>query len=562
MKLNQNQKSANYFSFKAFIGIILISFLISCAKDKKDPALETTSITALSASNYHVKAKISERGDFKILDYGFVYSVGNSFESGYIYSNKVSLGSTIVQDTFSATINLGNIQYYYGNQLKVFSKAYITNERGTLFAKEVSTDLLKLVITQVTPGTAKASDTVYINGIGFSPLISDNIVKFNNVDATVIAAAPGYLKTIVPQGIPYSYWGNTISVYVSSGGQIFQLDNAFKLAATPISFSPASGNWNTYITIQGNGLYNSVLYFDDVVVSSNNSSNDYISATIPNSFLKKKFKIFVGSDGVKTEVPGGYFIMDELVVTPLTVTSYTPGSQITFYSSGFNPTVSYNKLFLGSTAISSTNSYAYSELSFTIPSTMPEGSYPVMLSNGADTAFTGQTLSIVKPSVSGFTPSSGYPGSEIEINGTNLLTGNQYTYVNYGNVSVSPNSITSGKIKVYVPWLTAGQYAVDVYWGALVLHCPEKFTVLEPKLISINPSSGTAGSSVIINGEGFGGSNITAVTFGNLNATVMSSTSTKINVKVPDGVSKGDWIVKVIFNYYFELSTTLTFTVP
>jgi hypothetical protein len=562
MKLNLNQRSASYFACTAFIGIILITFLNSCEKDKKDPSLETTSITALSSSNYHVTAKISEKGDFKILDHGFVYSVGTSFENAYIYNNIVSLGSTIENDTFSATIKLGDIQYYYGNELKVFSKAYITNERGTLYAKEVFTSLLKLVVTQVTPGIAKTGDTVSINGIGFSTLISENIVKFNNVDATVIAAAPGYLKAIVPPGIPYNYWGNSISVYVNSGGQIFQLDNAFKMVPTPVSFSPASGNWNTYITVQGNGLYNSALYFDDILVSSNNYSNDYISATIPYSFLKKKFKIFVGAEGVKTEVPGGYFTMDELVVTPLTVTSYTPGSQITFYSSGFNPTVSYNKLFLGSTAITSTSSYYYSDLSFIIPATMPEGNYPVILTNGADTAFTGQNISILKPSVSGFTPTSGYPGSEIAINGTNLLAGNQYTYVNYGNVSVSPNSITSDKINVYVPLLTAGQYAVDVYMGGLVLHCPEKFTVLEPKLISISPSSGTAGSSVIINGEGFGGVNITSVTFGNLYATVMSSTSTRINVKVPDGITKGDWIVKVVFNYYFELSTTVTFTVP
>jgi hypothetical protein len=514
----------------------------------------------LSATNYHVTAAIIEKGDFKILDYGFVFSVGTSIESGYIYNNKVSLGSTIEQDTFSATIKLGDIQYYYGNGLKVYSKAYITNERGTMYAKAVSTDLLKLVVTKVTPGTAKIGDTVTLSGIGFSVPISENIVRFNNVDATVISVASGYIKAIVPPGIPYNYWGNTISVYVNSGGQTFQLDNAFKLAATPVSFSPTSGNWNTYITVQGNGLYNSVIYFDDVQVSSNNSSNDYISATIPNSFLKKKFKIFIGSDGMKTEVPGGYFTMNELVADPLTLLTYYPGSQVTFYSSGFNPTVGYNKLFLGSTAISSTNSYYNGDLSFTIPPTIPEGNYPVMLSNGADTAFTGQTITIKVPTISKMTPTSGYPASDITFEGQNISSGSQYTYVDFGWISVSPTSSDASHLYVNVPWLVAGQYTVTVHIGGYSIQIPEKYTVIEPKLLSLSPSSGNAGSSVIIEGEGFGVKTSVVVMFGNLWAEVMSTTPTQINVKVPAGISKGNWIVKVLI-YNNELSSTATFTV-
>lgn len=193
---------------------------------------------------------------------------------------------------------------------------------------------------------------------------------------------------------------------------------------------------------------------------------------------------------------------------------------------------------------------------------MSEGNYPVMLTNGADTAFIGQTISIVTPTITGFTPSSGYPGSELVINGTNLLVESRYTYVYYGTDTVSPSSINTGSIKANVPLLTAGEYPIEVNMAGLVLKCPGKFTILEPKLISINPSSGSAGSSAIITGEGFGGLNITSVSIGNLYANVMSTTSTQINVKVPASITKGTWIVKVIYNYSFELPTTVTFTVP
>jgi len=559
--MKKNPKSAMSIFTRFFAWFVLILVLISCEKEKKDPTLETTSIAAISAANYFASAKITEMGDYKILDHGFMFSIGTSPESGYIsYNNKVSLGSTIEHDTFSSNINIGNMQYYLSNEMKVFVKAYITNERGTVYSKAIFADILKLEAYSVTPKTAKAGDMVTITGKGFSTPVSANAVKFNNVEATIVSVTSTQMQVIVPSGIQ-GYYSNAISIVVSSGGQSFQLDNGFSMAPIPVRFSPASGSWNTNVTVQGSGLYNAKLYFDDVEVSSYNSSSEYISATLPPSLLKKKFKIFVGSGDVKTEVPGGYFTMDELIVSTLSVLTYYPGSQLTFYSAGFNPTISYNKLFLGTTAISSTNTYSYSDLSFTIPTTMPEGNYPVMLTNGADTAFTGQTVSILKPTVTGFTPASGYQGSELVISGTNLFAGNQNTSVNYGTVSVSPNSIATDKIKAPVPLLREGEYLISVNMGGLVMECPGKFTVLEPKIVSINPSSGAAGTSVIINGEGFIGMNITSVTFGNLYATVMSSTNTQINVKVPPYITKGTWIVKVLINYN-QLSSTTTFVVP
>jgi hypothetical protein len=234
---------------------------------------------------------------------------------------------------------------------------------------------------------------------------------------------------------------------------------------------------------------------------------------------------------------------------------------VTFTSNGFNPTLSYNKLFLGSTRISPDNNYYSSDLTFTIPSSMPEGDYPVMLTNGADTALTGQTISIVYPSITSMTPTSGYYGAEFVIKGQNLYSGNQWTYINFGSTTFAPISVNSENIHMTVPWLPAGQYSLSVLLGGFVLPCPDKFTILEPRLTSINPASGISGTSVIIYGDGFASNNI-YVLFGDLYATVMSSTNNQINVKVPYGITSGKYIVKVVLNYSFEVSTTVNFTVP
>ena len=560
--MKKNPKSAMSIFTRFFAWFVLILVLISCEKEKKDPTLETTSITAISAANYFASAKITEMGDYKILDHGFMFSIGTSPESGYIsYNNKVSLGSTIEHDTFSSNINTGNMQYYLSNEMKVFVKAYITNERGTVYSKAIFADILKLEAYSVTPKTAKAGDMVTITGKGFSTPVSANAVKFNNVEATIVSVTSTQMQVIVPSGIQ-GYYSNAISIVVSSGGQSFQLDNGFSIAPIPVSFSPATGSWNTYVTVQGSGLYNAKLYFDDVEVSNYNSSSDYISATVPTSLLKKKFKIFVGAGGVKTEVPGGYFTMDRLDVNSLTELNYYPGSQIYFGATGVNPSLNYNSLFLGSTIISSNN--AYSNLSFTIPVSIAEGNYPVKLTNGIDTVSLGQTISIKKPIITGISPTSGYPDDVLKISGHNLFATYQNSYVYFNGISQSPFSADSDQISLKIPWVAPGEYTLMVYvnWlGSISLNCPQKFTVLEPKVISITPSTGVAGTSVIIKGEGFGMTNGISVYFGNLYAQVLSSTGTQINVKVPADISKGEWIVKVLINYN-QLSSKTTFVVP
>jgi hypothetical protein len=565
MKLKQKQLSAIPVARRLLLGSIFILLVSACEKEKKDPALEAISIVALSASEYNVTFKITEAGDYTIADYGVIYYVGTSLQSGYYYNenNKVSLGSIMNGDTYTASINLGAMGNYYGTNLKVFAKAYITNTRGTLYSREISTDLLKLGVTRVVPAIAKPGDTVTLEGIGFSTSLNANSVSFNSTYASVVAAASTYLKVIVPNGIQISYWNNGITLSVNSGGQTFQMENALSLLPSATGFSPSTGNWSSYITVQGSNLYNALLYFDDVVAASNNQSYNSVSAYIPSALTKKKFKIYISVNGIKTEVPGGYFTMSDFSVNPLFILNYNQGTSITFESSGFNPVVTYNKLLIGSKSVSSKNTYTSSDLSFTIPSTLDDGSYSYKLTNGADTTSNAQTINIKKPTITGVTPAPAYPGTELTITGTNFFTNNQNVIISFGPYSVYANQFsTNEKITVFIPYMSAGVYPIDVNWDGLTTRCTDAYTVLEPKLSSIIPSSGSGGSSAVIIGEGFGVNNSIAVRFGNLDATVMSATNNQINIKVPSGISKGTWTVYVILNYSNPITTTVTFTVP
>jgi hypothetical protein len=111
-----------------------------------------------------------------------------------------------------------------------------------------------------------------------------------------------------------------------------------------------------------------------------------------------------------------------------------------------------------------------------------------------------------------------------------------------------------------VPYVNPGPYSIKAAYSWFEVLYNGYFTVREPKVISINPSSGGAEMSVIIYGEGFGDVAATAVYFGNLQAQILSMNSTQINVKVPSQVTSGSWLVQVYINGY-RLTSHATFTV-
>lgn len=556
MKKHILQLSIVAFSISLMI-VILFTFN-SCEEKEKHPKVETKMITAISSSSFKVSAKVLESGEYKILDYGFIYYIGSEPSNTYYSTNnKISVGKAIVTDTFETIFDIGNV-YFTPNQ-KCFVKAYITNEKGTIYGNAISKEILKLQATGIVPNVAKVGDTITVNGASFSLVPSNNTVSFNNTNAKVVSSTSGSLRVIVPSGISTYYYDSYIDIKVSSGSQYYELSNVFQLASSPTSFSPKTGNWTTAINVYGSALENSTLYFDDIQISTSSRSSNYITAYLPSTFVKKQFKIYVYSGGVKTEVPGGYFIIDNLVVNKPASLKYLPGTTISFSGNTFNSTQSFNKLYLGTTSISSRG---YSNLEFLVPSSMSAGEYPAIITNGVDSVNLPYNIAIIRPVITEISPISGYPGSNIILKGENLIIGNvQYSNVYFDSKSVYTNSGDSTSINVKVPWMSPGNYSVIAELGGLRVNSPVKFTVIEPKINSLTPATGPAGNSIVINGEGFGTNNSISVYFGNYSASIMSSTNTQINVKAPSGISSGAWMVKVYINSY-ELSTTGTYTVP
>jgi hypothetical protein len=539
---------------------LLIFVISSCEKEKKDPSIVTVSVTSLSNTTFRASAQITERGDYKILNYGFIYFYGTSIPSYISDADKISVGNIVEKDTFSSIINISGDNNAYNTKCSIM--AYITNEKGTRYGKPISKDILQLMVGSVTPTYAKEGDTVIIS-VQNLDLSLQLKVTFNDINATIVSTAQTQLKVIVPAGITTDYYNNGyVEIMIIAGNTNYYITNSFQLAPSAESFEPKSGMWYNDVYVYGSGLYNASLYFDDNLITANGNSSSSISGQIPTTIKEKKFKLYIFSHGEKTEVPGGYFTMDDLEINSLSKLKYVPGEILYLYGEMFCPyNNDNNQMFIGSKTIKSNNS-SLTEEQFYLPNDIDENKYLIKITNGIDTVTLSDSISIIKPVITGLTKTSGYPYTDLTILGNNLLVDdNSNLYVSIGTASTLAYSADLDSVSFKVPWLEPGDYSVSINYGYYQAISPVKFTVLAPIIDSLSPSSGAAGSAVIINGAGFSTDYSISVYFGSLNATIMSSTSTKINVIVPTEITSGKWLVRVLINGY-QVPSTAEFTVP
>jgi len=141
--------------------------------------------------------------------------------------------------------------------------------------------------------------------------------------------------------------------------------------------------------------------------------------------------------------------------------------------------------------------------------------------------------------VNDFSPSAGRPGYQITINGTNFGDLKKAVTVYFNGVAATQEdiiSVTDKQIVVTVPKnVTSGKITVKVW--QFTKEVPGNFTFIPGgEITSISPGFGLEGSLVTILGKNFGTTESDIkVTFGGVNAEIVSTMDTKIEVKVPVG---------------------------
>lgn len=546
---------------KIIFSLIFLTILFACKEDAEtDPRIETSVVKSPASHTCYAKATVIEKGSYELIDYGFVYSPYNGnfgIESG---APKISLGTIpMVADTFSTSFALGEGSNY---STTYYVRAYYTNRKGTVYGSALVINPLIMSIGSVKPNTGKAGDRIIITGSNFGKKPTDNVVKFNNIVASVIEASSTSLTVEVPAGIVSEYYNANVLITVKVGGITFNW-NGFTLSPTVTGFSPTSGTFGTLVKITGANLYNAQIKINNSVYYTNYNNDNLIQFNIPNNIKTSKISMSIVKNGVETTVPG------EFTMIPCSITSVSPakamtGAQITITGGGFNPDSYSNIIKIGGEKITNFWIANTSTINMIVPETLKTGAYDITLNNGIEDAVLPKAFTVIEPQLTGFSPVSGQYGSNITIFGKNLST---LQYVGFGKIGYQNSraeiiSRDSLQIVVKVPAnIPTGNVNIWASVGNKNISCTDEFTILSPIITDFSPSEGTPGTIVTIKGSGFDFTAYnTSVKFGTIPSSIVSVSQTEIKAVVPSDAPAG--LMKLLVTTpWYTVSTDTDFTV-
>jgi hypothetical protein len=469
-----------------FVSLALFS-LFSCEDDEPvDPKIETTEVIVTSASTFTVKGMVETIGTIPIVDYGFVYSRNEYISEYYDIAGgtKISLGAEPVAGAYESNVTISNVDQYTSSPYTYYIRAYITNEKGTVYGKVKSFTFPVLSFNAISPQQGKTGDVITLHGNNFSTIPANNIVKFNDTFATVKTASATQLTVEVPAGVTGYYYDSYITISVIVGSQLVQKPG-FKILPSFTDFSPKSGTFGDVITITGSNFYGHSysIRLGEVSVSANTNNNNSLTFSIPSTITSESFKITIVVDYNATtvvELPGE-FTMIKPVISSISPTTGIGGSIVTLTGTGFSNYYYYaNTVKFGSVQASIYNSTS-TELKVYVPSGLVIGeSYDVTVFTGVHTATAPSQFTVGSPSITDFTPKTANNNSYITITGTNF--GNFTGSVLFGSIQSSNiYSWSNTSIQVQIPssyYLPAGTYKITVNAGGQSAVSTDDLTIL------------------------------------------------------------------------------------
>lgn len=183
---------------KTAVLILFLSLLVKCKEDditgRPYPRINTLPVTEITHEGARFSAEIIFRGDFEVLNYGFVWG---EFEEATIHlSDKIIYGENIQLNNFSAYISTT-----LKEGVRYFVKSFIQTKDYTVYGENIQFTSLGSgapEIKSISPLAANFCDTIFIRGTNFSYVKEQNSLKFGPIDTEVVDASDTLIKAFVP----------------------------------------------------------------------------------------------------------------------------------------------------------------------------------------------------------------------------------------------------------------------------------------------------------------------------------------------------------------------------
>jgi hypothetical protein len=363
-------------------------------------------------------------------------------------------------------------------------------------------------ITSFTPTSGPQGTVVTISGTNFTGATA---VSFNTIGAANFVVNSGTQITATVPG------ATTGRIRVTSTGTATSTTD-FVVIQPPriIGFTPTGGPVGTTVTIFGFHFTGATaVSFNNVAATNFTVLDDtQITATVPMGATTGPIQV--------TSLAGTSTFATNFAVGPApTITSFTPtigaaGTQVTITGTNFTGVISV--LFNGN-SFGMANFVVNSSTQITAivpPNVVSSGRIQVNTATGTATSATDFIIG-PRPTITSFTPSSGRPGTQVTITGTNFIGA---TAVNFATVAATNFIVVSStQIIATVPiGATSGRIWVTTSVGGSSLLSTGFFSVpVSPSITNFAPTRGLPGTQVTITGTNI--ANAMSVIFNNVPAT-------------------------------------------
>jgi len=167
----------------------------------------------------------------------------------------------------------------------------------------------KPTIESISPQRGKYNDTVTITGVNYSSVITDNIVKFNGVEAVVKTATPTRLRVLVP------LTGTTGNISLKVKNSETVNGPVFTYAALPnlTDVKPTEGRAGDIVTLTGINFSSNpadiVVNFDNAIGTIVTATSTQVTVKVPAGLKAGAFvRLIISIKGIKSASVSTYLI--------------------------------------------------------------------------------------------------------------------------------------------------------------------------------------------------------------------------------------------------------------
>ncbi len=390
------------------------------------------------------------------------------------------------------------------------------------------------------------------------------------------------IQGTVPGGLASGDYPVVVERRASDGGLERTSSMTFTVVDVDVAgITPSSGPIGMPFTITGDNFGNYVAGYTQVLMGGTTCpltlwSETKIQGTAPGALTPGDYQMKVVRElnGGEVESSTFPFTITQPVAYAITPTTGPIGEPFTITGESFgNYAAGYTGVLINGATVPLTL-WSDTKIQGTIPGGLAPGQYPVMVgrltSDGGMTASNALSFVVEGVSVASMTPVDGPIGMPFTIYGGNFgnySAGN--TKVLLGGTTCPLTLWSDTKIQGTVPGsLGAGDYPVSVARelnGGEVVSSTLTFSVTEPIVYSMTPSSGPIGLPFTIAGDNFGNYSAgkTVVFIGGEAAPLILWSTTTIKGSIPGSLVPGDYPVYVerALNGGVVDTSTFTYTV-